>query len=310
MDDFFGKILENKNIADKPVVGTNVLQLSDLGNVQTRNQPVQKKRGRPKTVVKENDPKRAKKKKNIELFDNVCDTQQLQMSDIVYTIEVKCDQMFEYRLHKQCYQIRSVPDPSDPSKSIEYPIISSRIYPKSSKDKCQLCGRFFTSIPVMIPSEYDIVTKKYTLYGNYCRVGCAKRSIMEKNEYNSQVRVMYLHKLARDVFGISGPIPLSPPSLMFQINNGPIDPEEYNSVEAPIFEIMMEPVFVNHIVMSAAWKNILPANIENLPDHEKIILKEQEEAFWEMNNSKPLKNHEDAPRKKSYFSNFISQHEQ
>lgn len=187
-------------------------------------------------------------------------------TDTVCSLVVRHDTLFQYKLHGQCDAL-----------------VSSKVYPRKATGPCNLCSRKFETIPIMIPKAFDYLSGVYTLFGNFCSFGCAMTHIIEDGGFHCWLEVMNLYKLAEEVFGITDRIDPSPPSILFKHRGGHIDPETTRA-NATATYMLIEPPFVSHMMMVAAWQHT-EDNLVHTED--PLSLKETEARYWSLNKNRP-----------------------
>lgn len=233
-----------------------------------------KKKGKKR--ARENPPKKEPAAKFIKLEDPAnTENQKLYITDTVCSVIHGCDKLFSYQFHPQSLAV-----------------IDSTLYPRHSEYPCNLCKKKFNTIPIMIPTDYNYVTKCFHLKGNFCGFGCAKRSILENKSHSSSMKLLYLHILASDVFGIDGKLAIAPPSSRYICNGGDIDPEKYDNWNDTEYQIVVERPFVTHLMMISSLKN---ENQQRQNRNDNPLTEEEKNAFWQMRGVKapePKKNSE------------------
>jgi hypothetical protein len=289
MDEFFGFSVTNNTDSTIDAPSDDVLNITELNQSASKKSALAtqtKKRGRPKSANTQN---KKSKKDTTELTPYEETAPTLQVKDVMCTIMTKYDRMFEYQLYNHEWETESV---KTEDGYIELPVIRSYTYPQKSDKPCPLCGRNFDNIPIPMILGYDYVTKRFRLDIKlmYCGPGCCKRAISERKTFNAGVLIMHLHKLAREHFGIRGAIPMSRPSRDFKIHGGTIDPYEYHK-GAPQYQIIIEPPFINHSIISAIWREQANKYKEITDNSEaaKQHMQEQEKQFWNTHQLEPVK---------------------
>lgn len=90
-------------------------------------------------------------------------------------------------------------------------------WPSQTRACCNHDGHPFDTIPVPLPQHYSIERNQYRVYPQlvFCSFNCAKKYAQDHRNYTSH-EVTLLNQMARQVFGIHGPIVPAPPAYALQ----------------------------------------------------------------------------------------------
>jgi hypothetical protein len=260
IDNFFGIGGSSK----KPVPTKTPVQQSTAKKKTTAltDGSVSKKRGRKKTSEKTEpgiDPPAKLRKIEPSAYES---NNELIITDTVCSVIPGCDRIFDYQFHPQSEFFKN---------QTTYPL--KTIFP------CNFCGKRFEHIPVLIPTDYDTFLKKFKCTGNFCGFGCAKRTLCEKRTTKSKLQIILLHKLAREVFGITGKLPIAPPSSSLVSGGGNIDPSQHENWSNMEYKTIVETPFVNQLMMISSIKNI---NNQRQEQNQEVLTDTEKNAFWIM----------------------------
>lgn len=80
-------------------------------------------------------------------------------------------------------------------------------------------------VPVSIPQR--MVGDKFETFGYFCSLSCAKAYILEHPTFDSRRQLLYLNKVATEIYGVRPPIVQAPPRLCLKRFGGDLDIEEF-----------------------------------------------------------------------------------
>lgn len=83
-------------------------------------------------------------------------------------------------------------------------------------------------VPVSIPQR--MVGDRFETFGYFCSLSCAKAYILEHPTFDSRRQLLYLNKVATEIYGVRPPIVQAPPRLCLKRFGGDLDIEEFRRV--------------------------------------------------------------------------------
>lgn len=105
-------------------------------------------------------------------------------------------------------------------------------WPQSTKIACWHCCGPFSGVPVSVPKFYDAARKQWELQGVYCSLACAKRAILNDDNFNTTTVMMWFRLFCREVLGIrkADSIAAAPPRAMLLKFGGPLSLNKFRSM--------------------------------------------------------------------------------
>lgn len=120
------------------------------------------------------------------------------------------------------------------SNDVSFKVIHSNLdqYPTKTDKPCNQCDHPFEGIPVLLPLNYDFRLDKYEFHpkNQFCSFPCACRFIQENFKTHPGMYIIWLHKLAREHFGLTKPIQAVGPKQLLKHMGGDLDYKEYRNM--------------------------------------------------------------------------------
>ena len=166
------------------------------------------------------------------------------------TVEVVCSssrRRMDHFAKYQCYRLFSHTLTLDPT-----PLSS---WPQHTDVHCWNCCHQFDTVPVSIPRSTTSISKKsyYEVYGVFCSLNCAKKSLLENHSHDQQQLLMQLNELCVNVYGMDTDSVFNakeaPPRIFLKMFGGHMDIEEYRSKSVNVRTVLVTPPFVSHAMV-------------------------------------------------------------
>lgn len=166
------------------------------------------------------------------------------------TVEVVCSssrRRMDHFAKYQCYRLFSHTLTLDPT-----PLSS---WPEHTELHCWNCCHQFSSVPVCIPRSTTMIAKKsyYEVYGVFCSLNCAKKTLLEQHTHDQQQLLMQLNELCVNVFGMDTDSVFNakeaPPRIFLKMFGGHMDIEEYRVKSVSVRTVLVTPPFVSHAMV-------------------------------------------------------------
>jgi hypothetical protein len=100
-----------------------------------------------------------------------------------------------------------------------------------------------------------MIAKKsyYEVYGVFCSLNCAKKSLLEQHTHDQQQLLMQLNELCVNVYGMDTDVVFNakeaPPRIFLKMFGGHMDIDEYRAKSVNVRTVLVTPPFVSHAMV-------------------------------------------------------------
>lgn len=121
------------------------------------------------------------------------------------------------------------------------------VWPQHTDIWCLHCCHGFSGVPVPLPYDYSEERNEYSVsYGVFCSFSCAKGYAIEHPSHNSPNQMLYLQQLARNFYGITGPITPAPPRSRLKVFGGDLDIVEFRRLSGnEVITVVHQPPMIS-----------------------------------------------------------------
>lgn len=187
-----------------------------------------------------------------------CDPENLAVDDGVNRVEIVCASIVKEDENKK---VKFIHSRLFNSKTTDAKQVTK--WPPENPYYCWHCCEYYTydendsesKYPVPMPTAYDPRRNVYTICGIFCSFSCLKGYLIGRVTFSVTDKLNWVHKMAREVFGITGPIRPAEPQLRLKKFGGDLDLDAFHA-STTTATFIREPPFVTQAMIFEATTDI------------------------------------------------------